>query len=146
MSAVNSVAELAIIIPVYNEPGIAETLQGLYAQEHRSSVHHYIIDNGSTDNTRALVRGFERQHDDFPVTVLEEEQKGTGAAADTGFRQAILDGHSLVARTDGDTVPQPNWTSTIIANFAIRDSLQLLGGRSTAMRDESLTIMVMTCC
>lgn len=100
--------KLAVVVPVYNEPRIDRTLQGLYDQKQTDSTHHYIVDNGSTDETRAIIDKFMKQHEDFPLTVLEEEQKGTGAAANTGFRQAITDGNVLVARTDGDTVPLPD--------------------------------------
>lgn len=129
--------KIAVVVPAYNEPGIGSTLQGLYDQESRpENIHHFIVDNASTDDTRKRIDAFIKSHDDFPVTVLDEGQKGTGAAVDTGFREAIDQGYTLVARTDSDTVPAPSWTSRIENNFRINPELELLGGNSLPLKDE----------
>ncbi|MCU1357970.1 MAG: hypothetical protein JWM89_3388 [Acidimicrobiales bacterium] len=125
-----------MVVPVYNEPRIERTLAGLYGQTHRDGVHHYLVDNGSTDDTRARIDAFQAAHADFPLTVLEEAQKGTGAASDTGFRQAAADGFRVVARTDGDSVPSPAWTGRIVLGFAAEPAVQLLGGASKALEDQ----------
>lgn len=127
--------ELAIVVPAYNERGITGTLQGLYNQTPRQDVMHYVVDNGSTDNTRELIESFAVQHQDFPLTILDEPQKGTGAASDTGFRRAIDEGYQLIARTDADTVPRTDWTARITNNFNSRKQLQLLGGYSVPLKD-----------
>ena len=43
------------------------------------------------------------------VIVLDEPEKGTGCAADTGFRYAIARGAEVVYRTDADCLPRPTW-------------------------------------
>lgn len=130
--------KLAIVIPVFNEPEIGKTLESLYAQnfDDRDVVHHFIIDNGSTDNTRALIEQFTDEHDEFPATIVEESQKGTGAACDTGFKTALSKGYTIVARTDADTQPAPDWTNRITGYLSNDQSVQLLGGRTLARRDE----------
>lgn len=127
---------LAVVVPVYNEPRLEITLEALYGQIQQGDTHHYVVDNASTDDTRARIHAFTKKREDFPLTVLTEEQKGTGAAADTGFRQAIHDGFSLLARTDGDSTPMSTWTEHITETFAAKPAIQLLGGRITALRDE----------
>lgn len=96
---------IAIVVPAFNEPRIGETLEALHAQQRRNDVHHYVVDNASTDETVEIVHRYQAQHDDFPLTVVHEEQKGTGAATDTGFRRAIADGCTIIARTDADSQP-----------------------------------------
>ena len=129
--------KIAVVVPAYNEPSIEKTLKGLYEQERRGdNTHHFIVDNGSIDDTRARIEAFMRYHDDFPLTILNEEEKGTGAASDTGFRAAIDKGYSIVARTDADSVPTSVWTSRISDNFRTHRQLQLLGGKSSPLRDE----------
>lgn len=127
----------AIIVPAFNEPGIETTLDGLYRQHQRDGyTHHFVVDNGSTDNTREYIERFARNHDDFPLSVVEESQKGTGAASDTGFRTAIDSGYAIIARTDADTVPMPDWTAHVSDNFSRNETLQLLGGKSLPLHDD----------
>ncbi len=127
--------KMAVVVPAYNEPSIGRTLRGLYEQAQRpDEIHHFVVDNASTDDTRARVQEFMNSHDDFPLTVLSEEKKGTGAAADTGFRAAIDAGYDIIARTDADTVPTPLWTSRISDRFhSGHNNLQLLGGKSSPL-------------
>lgn len=126
---------LAVVVPVFNEPSVGRTLEALYRQDSTSGVQHYLVDNASTDGTRAEVARFLNSHAGFPLTVLEEARKGTGAASDTGFRRAIADGFPLIARTDADSVPRPDWTRRIGGNFSARPDLALLGGRSVPLDD-----------
>jgi glycosyltransferase involved in cell wall biosynthesis len=127
--------QLAVVVPVFNEPAVARTLAALHRQDRTDGIRHFLIDNGSTDGTRARVDAFRAAHPEFPLTVLAEDQKGTGAASDTGFRRAIADGFPLIARTDADSVPRPDWTARICRAFAAHPGLALLGGRSVPLRD-----------
>ena len=128
---------LAIVVPAYNEENVTSTLSALFNQNYKDidGVHHYIVDNGSTDDTSRILRTFAENHDGFPMTVINEAEKGTGAAADTGFRRAIHDGFDLVARTDADTVPRRDWSGRIVQDFAQYQQAQLLGGSSEPLRD-----------
>ncbi|WP_051476564.1 glycosyltransferase family A protein [Arthrobacter sp. Br18] len=126
---------LAVVVPVYNEPLIQRTLDSLYAQDARGVVQHYVVDNGSTDDTRLLLESWLRARDDFPLTILEEGEKGTGAASDTGFRRAIADGYTVIARTDGDSVPSADWTTRLQDHFKRQPTLQLAGGTSVPLDD-----------
>lgn len=125
---------LAVVVPVFNEPDIARTLDALRLQRERAGLHVYVVDNGSTDDTARRVREYAASHPELAVTVVTEGQKGTGAACDTGFRTAIEDGFTLVARTDGDSEPADDWTGRIRALFA-DPQVQLVGGTSTPLRD-----------
>jgi glycosyltransferase involved in cell wall biosynthesis len=129
---------LAVVVPVYNEArSIMRLLQGLYGQKPRvKGVHYFVVDNASTDDTRQLIVEFLKSHKDFPLTIIEESQKGTGAASDTGFRTAIAKGYTVIARTDGDSVPLPDWTSRIISSFQRKNPPHLLGGQPMALKDE----------
>lgn len=131
---------LAVVVPVYNEERTITTLlYGLHDQLRLGRdqlVQHVIVDNGSTDRTRQYIATWQRNHEGFPLKVIEEPERGTGAACDTGFKVAIENGAQIIARTDADCVPATDWTVKIIKNFGVRPSLQLLGGRTTALRDE----------
>ncbi|MHA7238903.1 glycosyltransferase family 2 protein [Arthrobacter sp. TMS1-12-1] len=132
-----SVADrLAVVVPVFNEPGITRTLEALRRQRDAGDLRIYVVDNGSTDDTVQRVEMFAAAHPALDVHLLVERQKGTGAACDTGFRAAIADGFALVARTDGDSEPEPDWTTRIRTLFAHHPGVQLVGGTSVPLRDE----------
>lgn len=126
---------LAVVVPVFNEQDIALTLGALHRQLDRADLHVYVVDNASTDDTVQRVRRFAAAHPSFGITVVTEPQKGTGAACDTGFRRAIEDGFTLIARTDGDSEPEEDWTRRISGLFAGRPEVALIGGTSVPLRD-----------
>lgn len=129
--------KLGVVVPVFNEPRVTDTLEGIYRQNNRiNGTEHIVVDNGSTDNTRSIIERFMHDHDDFPVRIIDEPTKGTGSACNTGFKEAERLGCTVVARTDGDTVPNPYWTQRISNCFELNPCIKLLGGKSIAHRDE----------
>jgi glycosyltransferase involved in cell wall biosynthesis len=107
-----------VIVPFFNEvAGIASTLAALAGQRDGDFIL-LLVDNGSTDGSAAVVRRTLSAQLDLRWLVIDEPQKGTGAAADTGFRRAIEAGARYVARTDADCLPDPGWTEAIRAGFA----------------------------
>jgi glycosyltransferase involved in cell wall biosynthesis len=124
--------ELWVVVPAYNEAaGIAATLTALAAQE-IAPAGVLVVDNASTDGTGTVVKEFAVAHPLFEV--VEEPEKGTGSAADTGFRAAIARGATHLARTDADCVPPPGWLTAITAAFG--DGLEFVAGGIKARTDE----------
>jgi glycosyltransferase involved in cell wall biosynthesis len=62
-----------------------------------------IVDNGSTDLTKQVIRTFEEK---IPVTYLFEAQRGKNVALNIGLLH--VDG-DFVVLTDDDAVPHPDW-------------------------------------
>jgi hypothetical protein len=56
---------------------------------------------------------FIRRHGLTRWRIVHEPLKGTGAAADTGMREAIAGGAQLLARTDADCLPRHDWTAAV---------------------------------
>ncbi|MFJ2271582.1 glycosyltransferase family 2 protein [Streptomyces sp. NPDC087849] len=104
MTAPGSVEPLWIVVPAYNEEaGIRATLTALASQTD-TGFALAVVDNASTDATANIVRRFAATAP-FPVHLVHEEERGTGAAADTGFRYAVAHGAELLVRTDADCLP-----------------------------------------
>ena len=104
---------LAVVVPALNEAhGIRDTLTALRAQ-HDRDFDLVVVDNGSTDGTADIVRAAALEWGIPRWRVIDEAQKGTGAAADTGIRSAIASGATHLARTDADCLPAPDWTARI---------------------------------
>ena len=119
---------VSVVVPVFNGAStIGDMLQALVHQSGKpASLEIIVVDNGSTDETRAIV---ER----FGVTLLAEPKRGPGAARNCGLRHA---GGDLIAHLDADTLPTRNWLREIVAPFVDPDVL-LVGGQTRAFRPET---------
>jgi glycosyltransferase involved in cell wall biosynthesis len=102
---------VSVVIPVYNEEKLIKScLESLYRQSGIINFSTVLVDNGSTDATQQKIDEFSTEYSDFPLTVLEEAEKGTGIAAHTGFDYAINRlGSETIARIDADSIASPNW-------------------------------------
>lgn len=128
--------DLWVIVPAYNEEvGISDTLASLAAQQDPNFTL-LVVDNGSTDGTRAVVSEFARENPRIRIEIVSEPVKGTGVAADTGMRLAIDAGAELLARTDADCLPAPDWTVQIRRGFDA--GLLLLSGDLRPRTDEGV--------
>src|SRR5436190_5496514 len=124
-----------VVVPFYNEASwIARTLDSLAAQKDQEFTL-VLVNNCSTDDTVSVVEAWCVEHPDRQLRIIEEAQKGTGAAADTGFRYAIDNGAQVVARTDADCLPAPDWVKRIKRCFEI-DGLDFVAGAVRPRRDE----------
>jgi len=136
------VTRLAVVVPVYQEAaGITPTLDALAAQRD-ADVEVWFVDNGSTDGSGEVIRAFAAERGLTRWHVIEEQQKGTGAAADTGMRAAIAAGATLLARTDADCLPREDWTACVRHALTPRVEgglgLRLVGGELVPRRDEGV--------
>lgn len=103
---------VSVIIPVYNGAEvIGECLEAVLRQElPRDAYEVLVVDNGSTDQTQAVVRR-------YPVRLATEAVRSSYAARNTGVRLAR---GAVLAFTDADCRPSPQW---------LRAALTALGGR-----------------
>jgi glycosyltransferase involved in cell wall biosynthesis len=126
-------SELWVIVPAYNEElRIEGTLAALAAQTDHD-FHLLVVDNGSTDRTAGLAQDFAATAP-MPTDVLTEPEKGVGCAVDTGFRHAIAHGATMLARTDADCLPHPEWVGA--ARAALGMGAGMACGRIRARADE----------
>ncbi len=81
---------LTVVIPCYNEVQTLEkVLERVRSVEMADEI--LIVDDGSTDGTRDILKRLEQEeHDDLRV-LYHEHNQGKGAALVTGFRQATGD-------------------------------------------------------
>jgi len=133
---------LAVIVPVFNEAaGITPTLNALAAQTD-ADFDAWFVDNGSTDGSAGVIRDYASSRELGRWRVIDESEKGTGAAADTGMRAAIAAGAELLARTDADCLPRADWTASVRRALTPRDAgglgLRLVGGELVPRHDEGL--------
>ena len=109
---------VSIVIPVLNGAAtIGDTLAGLLSQASSPTAEVLVVDNGSTDATRAIV-------EKFPVALLTETRPGPAAARNRGLQAAR---GAVVAHLDADTLPTRRWLAEIAAPFADPGVTQVAG-------------------
>lgn len=73
-----------------------------------------LVDNGSSDETPALLEAF-RARSTVPCTVLREERRGSSCAKNTGWREAR---GSIVCFTDDDCYPSADFLDQMLLAFS----------------------------
>lgn len=82
-----------------------------------------VVDNGSTDGTALLLDSAVRR---LPLRRVFEQRKGLSRARNAGLRAATGE---IVAFTDDDCIPSPEWLARIAEEFGRDAGLAGIGGR-----------------
>lgn len=103
----------AVIVTTYNRPdALAAALEGYFAQD-RASFQLLIADDGSREDTRALVAAYAARAP-FPLHHVWQEDRGFRAGAARN-RALALTRSDYVIFSDGDCVPPPFFVSRHVA-------------------------------
>jgi len=95
--------KVSVVIPTFNDEGtIAETLESVFAQRFDGSFEVIVVNDGSTDGTRAVLAKFGDR-----IRVIEQPNRGVAAARNAGIRAAAGE---YIALLDGDDT----WTDTML--------------------------------
>ncbi|VTT88135.1 glycosyl transferase, family 2 [Halorubrum sp. DM2] len=111
---------VSVVIPVYNDPdGIEATLDSLRRQSFPADRYEVIVaDNGSTDETRDVVREFLGAFDGLRL-IVEDDVQGSYAARNAGIRATTGD---VIAFVDADMVVDPGWIEAVARRMARTDA------------------------
>lgn len=108
-----------VVVPAVNEERyLPACLSSLAAQDFSGAVQVLVVDNGSTDQTAAVARG-------FGATVLHEPRPGVCFARQAGTAAAR---GQIVVSTDADTTFDPGWLSRIDRRFRERPDRVAVAG------------------
>lgn len=101
---------VSVIMPTYNAGArIGAAISGVLCQTH-SDVELIVVDDGSTDDTVEIVKGF-----GAAVRLLRQENAGPNAARNHGFGAATGE---VIALCDSDDYLLPNYLSAALAVLA----------------------------
>ncbi len=102
---------VSVIVPAFNEAvGIAAAVRSLAASDY-PSLEIVVVDDGSTDDTAAVVRNLQLPN----VRVISQPNAGKPAALNAGIAAATGD---VLVLVDGDTVFAPTAVSALVAALA----------------------------
>lgn len=115
-----------VVVPTHDEAAnIADLLDGL--DRHVPDVDILVVDDASTDDTRAIVRA--RPNFGGRLRIVErDEKKGLGDAYVHAFRLALADGYDAVVEIDADLSHDPA-ALPMMLDLARRDIAVVIGSR-----------------
>ena len=122
---------ISAIVCTYNRcEMLRETLRALKPQTLGGglSLEILIVDNHSTDQTRAIVQEAAKESR-WPIRYLFEPAQGLSHARNCGLRHAK---GAYAAFTDDDTVPDEGWAGALARCFE-ETGADLIGGKVTAL-------------
>lgn len=107
--------DASVIVATYNRASsLAAALASILGQKLPSAFtwELIVVDNNSTDTTRAVVESFAGTHDN--VRYLFEPRQGKSHALNTAVAQAR---GGILAFTDDDVTVDPGWLANLVAAF-----------------------------
>lgn len=102
---------ISVVIPAYNEEKyLGACLAALQKQTTTLPYEVIVVNNASTDTTCHVAEQQKMPN----LRLIDEPQKGRGAASATGFAAAT---GSIILSTDADATPPPNWLEEMSRYF-----------------------------
>ena len=121
----DSPAFVSVVVPTYSRPReLAVCLRSLSALRYpRTRLEVIVVDDGNADPVAPVVAA---SRGDLDVTVLRQENGGPARARNAGAERAA---GGLIAFTDDDCAPAPDWLAALTARVA-RSAEAAVGGRT----------------
>ncbi len=113
----------SVIVSTYNQPGLLQRCLAGFAHQDRADFELIVVDDGSGDETRALI---EMNRAKLPFTLSHAWQEDQGFRKCRALNLGILAARSdYLVFTDGDCVPRHDFVS---AHLRLREPGRFLGG------------------
>jgi glycosyltransferase involved in cell wall biosynthesis len=111
---------IGVITPIYNaEKTIIRALDSVQKQNCSHTIHHYIYNDGSTDNSRNIIREYYHENNERAIDVIDgyTQNNGQSAARNILIKQAIRDNCEYIAFLDADDEWYPDHVEKSIENL-----------------------------
>lgn len=104
---------VSVIIPCYNEQAtIRKLLEALHSQTYPLAKMEVVVSDGlSTDSTRDVIAGFQKEHANLVVKVVDNRAK----TIPSGVNQAIRESRGeIIVRLDAHSMPIPEYVERCV--------------------------------
>lgn len=125
---------MIILLPAYNEAlALPELVKNIAQQFSKANYQIIVIDDGSTDNTLAIVRNLAQNYNLKYVVHLSN--RGLGMAIKTGFSAAVRENDDYLVTMDADNTHPPALIRQMVAKLdsgsdVVVASRFVLGGKT----------------
>lgn len=118
--------DLTVLMPTFNRASVLrKTLEALsQVRVGKLSIELVVIDNGSSDDTQAVLREFANR---LPLRQIYEPKAGKSNALNRALRESTLG--DIVLFTDDDVTPDPSWFEAVMAACQRWPDHSVFGGR-----------------
>lgn len=126
--------KVSIVLVTYNN--LAFTQSCLYSMEQFNNYANceiIVVDNLSTDGTRAFLTEYEQHHAHFKA-ILHSSNSGFAAGNNIGIQAATGD---VVILLNNDTYVTPNWIHNLIKHFETDEKIAMVGPRTNNIGNEA---------
>lgn len=111
----SSRSAVTVVIPCRNESDYLEPLLDALRVQDWPHFEILVVDNGSTDDSPAIVEAYARRHPDLPLRLLHCAKEGPAAALNAGIAQAA---GQIIVRLDGHSRPRPDYVRKCVTRLA----------------------------
>jgi glycosyltransferase involved in cell wall biosynthesis len=103
---------ISVVIPAHNEAAaLPACLSALAGQKTRHDIEIIVVDNASTDQTKAIAESWQNR---LKLRVIHEPVKGRGRARRSGFAAAKTE---IVLSTDADSIVPSGWAEKLVSSL-----------------------------
>lgn len=122
----SSEPEVSVVIPTYNRSALLRsTVNSVLNQDTQTTFEVIVIDNNSSDDTKAVVDSLMEKHPGKVRYVVERKQ-GNAHARNRGIEEAR---GAIIAFVDDDVTVAQNWLTSLKTILDARTDLSFVGGK-----------------
>jgi glycosyltransferase involved in cell wall biosynthesis len=81
-------ADVSVIIPVYNNPDVINSIESIRSQENYEVREIIVVDDGSKDNTFEVLQEYKNKHNLNILKLIKQKNGGPSAARNNGIKNA----------------------------------------------------------
>jgi glycosyltransferase involved in cell wall biosynthesis len=106
---------VGVVIPAFNEEAVLRRCLLAVLDQTVAAEQIIVVDNGSTDGTRAVVTRVQAQHPKAPITLIRQcAEQGLVPTRNAGLDAADAE---VLGRIDADSVLAPDWVEQVQQAF-----------------------------
>ncbi|MFI9816847.1 glycosyltransferase family 2 protein [Saccharothrix variisporea] len=123
MTSASAGPAISVVMPTFDKAPYLELTLASYVGQSLRDYELVVVDDGSTDDTAAVVRRYAER---LPITAVRQDNKGRSAARNAGIRAAAGE---VVVFSDDDRIVSPDFVAEHAKAFAAGGALLVQGGQ-----------------